>query len=211
MTRLTTVLLVAVLGGASAGDVHAQAQTATQEPTRSGDPLMQPGVPLQVEVVLSRFQGDKQVSRVPYMLSVNAGSPRLPPRPAQLRMGLELPGEPERLPSPGAGPAKDASAKASSNGQRRPSRPVGTNIDCSATLTDDGRYQVSVTIEDSWLYLDAQSLQRATKGGEPPVMRTFRFSNGLTLRDGQSAQFAGAADKISGELVRVDVTITAVK
>lgn len=211
MTRFIPALVVAVLCAVGARGLHAQPQAPSQETPRSGDPLMQAGVPLQVQVVLARFQGDTQVSRVPYLLSVNAVSPRLPPRPAQLRMGRELPGEPGRPPSSGAGVVQDAATSAAGNGQRHPSRPVGTNIDCRATVTDDGRYQVSVTIEDSWLSLDAQSLQRATTGGEPPIIRTFRFSNGLPLRDGQSALFAEAPDTITGELVRVEVTMAVVR
>jgi hypothetical protein len=37
------------------------------------------------------------------------------------------------------------------------------------------------------------------------------LSNTLLLKDGQSAQLTSAADKISGEVLKVDVTLTVVK
>ena len=44
-----------------------------------------------------------------------------------------------------------------------------------------------------------------------PVIRTFRASNNLVLRDGQTRQFSAAADRITGEVVKVDVTLKVAK
>jgi hypothetical protein len=44
-----------------------------------------------------------------------------------------------------------------------------------------------------------------------PTFRSFRSSNVVVLKDGQSTEFAAATDKISGEVVKVDVTLTVVK
>jgi hypothetical protein len=46
---------------------------------------------------------------------------------------------------------------------------------------------------------------------EVPIIRNFTSTNELTLRDGQSAQFTAATDRISGEVTRVDVTLNVVK
>ena len=44
--------------------------------------------------------------------------------------------------------------------------------------------------------------------GEQPVFRSFQSSNTMILRDGQSVQYTAAADRISGESIRVDVRLT---
>src|SRR5262249_55748738 len=81
---------------------------------------------------------------------------------------------------------------------------VGTNIDCSAKTTDDGRFKLDVTIED-------RSAVERRSGDNPvpgvPALRNFRTNNVLILRDGQSSQFTAATDKTSGEVVKVDVTL----
>ena len=41
-----------------------------------------------------------------------------------------------------------------------------------------------------------------------PVFRSFESSNTLVLRDGQSRQYTAAADRVTGESIRVDVALT---
>jgi hypothetical protein len=81
---------------------------------------------------------------------------------------------------------------------------IGTNIDCSAFVNDDGRFELTISIEDSSI--------REEKRNELPLIRMLRLSNQVVvLRDGQSTQFTAATDRISGEVVRVDVTLNVVK
>lgn len=53
--------------------------------------------------------------------------------------------------------------------------------------------------------------------GEPPTLkdiptfRTFTSSQTLILKDGQTTQFTTATDRVSGEVTKVDVTLTVVK
>ena len=44
-----------------------------------------------------------------------------------------------------------------------------------------------------------------------PALRSFRFTNSLVLKDGQTAQFTTAVDKVTGVVTKVDVTLTVVK
>ena len=44
-----------------------------------------------------------------------------------------------------------------------------------------------------------------------PVIRSFRASNNVVLKDGQTRQFTAAADRITGEVVKVDVTLKVAK
>lgn len=41
-----------------------------------------------------------------------------------------------------------------------------------------------------------------------PFIRSFESSNTLVLRDGQSQRYTAAADRLSGETIRVDVMLT---
>jgi hypothetical protein len=44
-----------------------------------------------------------------------------------------------------------------------------------------------------------------------PTLRSFSTSNEVVLKDGQTAQFTAAADKTTGEVMKVDVTLTVEK
>ena len=90
---------------------------------------------------------------------------------------------------------------------------VGINIDCFALSTDDGRFRVEITIQDTSGVLEPKSNPQS----EPPTLkdiptfRTFTSSQTLILRDGQTTQFTTATDRVSGEVTKVDVTLTVVK
>ena len=88
---------------------------------------------------------------------------------------------------------------------------IGTNIDCSANSTDDGRFEVNISIEDTSIYLDGQRTDDASKLTGPPIFRSFQASNELVLRDGQSTEFTAATDRISGEITKIEVTLKVMK
>jgi hypothetical protein len=144
--------------------------------TGLGQAQTKPLTPLKVQVVLSKYEGDKKVGSLPYTLAVTANDPN----GINLRIGSEIP-------VPGE------------NGSVRHLM-VGTIIDCLATSMDDGRFTLEVRIQDS-------SIMERRNAEVAPTLRTFATSNLVVLRDGQSTQFLSAADKLSGEVVRVDVTL----
>jgi hypothetical protein len=181
--------------------VFALASTAiasTQEKEKPASPpasaaASPPVVPLKVQITIGRFQGEKRLSSVPYTLSANTGGPRYM---AHLRMGAQVP---------------IASAFPGSDVKQVPSfqyKDVGTNIDCQATAADAGRFLLELTIEDSSVYPEDQSPYSA-KGN--PSFRSFRSTETVVLRDGQTTQFVAATDKLTGETVKVDVTLTVMK
>jgi hypothetical protein len=166
-------------------------------------------VPLKVQIVVSRYEGEKKTSSLPYTLTVNANDGHLEPdgsyRPfhvAQLRTGAKVPipsiAPPQGSPIPGGmGPVTYQA--------------IGTNIDCTAQSLDDGRFAVSISIEDTSVYADGKTAPGVSKIADIPSFRTFQSSNTVILKDGQSSQFTLAADKISGEVTKVDVTVLVVK
>jgi hypothetical protein len=69
---------------------------------------------------------------------------------------------------------------------------------------------VSVTIDDTSVIGDDASAQPGLAKGNPSF-RSFRANESLLLRDGQSLQFTTATDKVTGDVMKVDVTLTVVK
>jgi hypothetical protein len=129
---------------------------------------------------------------MPYTLMVNAGGH------SNIRMGTKIPITMLSM----ANVPKDAPV-----GGPIQYQDVGTNIDCGATEVEGGRYSLGITVDDSSVYPDDQA--GATKGS--PSFRSFRAGNTLVLKNGETGQFTSATDKVSGETVKVDVTLTVMK
>jgi hypothetical protein len=191
--HLQTIALVFAFALASTAVVRTQ-----EKPTApAAKPAPSAATPLKVTVLVSRFQGEKKLSSLPYTLSVNAGSR------ATLRMGAKVPvmmitsaNVPKDVPQVGPVQYQD----------------VGTDIDCMVwTAQDDGRYRLEITISDTSVYGDGPAATDNKPAPGNPSFRSFRATDSMVLRDGQTAQFTTATDKVSGEIVKVDVTLTVVK
>ncbi len=208
MTKhLSTVALVFAVALASTVDGRAQAKPEAQPPTKSPAAV----TPLKIQVVISRYQGEKKISSLPYALSVTGGGG--PDRTLQgptfigrsnLRMGTKVPVVMMAPPSIDGKPIKDLPTAGPIQYQD-----VGTNIDCQVWALDDGRFRVEIGIDDSSIYPDDKDTAGASKGS--PSFRSFRASDAMILKDGGTAQFTTATDKVNGEIVKVDVTLTVVK
>jgi hypothetical protein len=152
-------------------------------------PPQKPLIPLKVQVIISRYEGDKKISSMPYTLSVTTNSDRV-----NLSMGSQIPVPNWTQPTqPNQAPMQNYSFLS-----------VGTTIGCTVLTTDDGRFRVEMSVEDT-------SVQEKAPSIPVPTLRNFSMQNAMTLRDGQTAQFTSAADKMTGEVVRVDVTLTVEK
>jgi hypothetical protein len=155
--------------------------------------------PLKVQVVLSRYQGEKKVSSMPYTLAFNVlGAAPGGQGVGSIRMGSKIPIRMLMMPV--------------IDGQKFPTggpvqyQDVGTNIDCRTIAFADGRFSVEVTVDDTSVYADESG-----KPADQPSFRSFRATNSMILRDGQSGQFTSAVDKVNGEVTKIDVTLTVVK
>jgi hypothetical protein len=194
------LLSTVVVAGLFSNDALAQEQAA-------GKPV--PLIPLKVQIVISRYDGEKKVSSLPYTLAVNANDGVVdrnghfaPYSNAQLRTGGSVP-------IPSIAPPKDSPIQGAMGPVTYKS--IGTNIDCSANKLDDGRFRVHISIEDTSIYADGKTAPGVAKINDIPSFRTFQSSNAVILKDGQSMEFTVAADKISGDVTKVDVTIAVVK
>jgi hypothetical protein len=154
-------------------------------------------IPLRVTVLLSRYQGEKRISSMPYVMGVTAPGPK-----TTLRMGTDVP----VVMTVFGGDGKSTPQSSYSY------KSVGTNIDCSASFepTASGVFQLAFTVSDSSIGLD--STKRAA-GVMPdiPSFRSFNSSFTALLRDGQTTQYTSATDPVTGEVMKIDVTINVMK
>ncbi len=199
MWSLVLIAAIVVLGGRGTAAAQEQAekkqvQTVPPPNANAAPERREPRVvPLKIQVVLAKFQGEKKVSSMPYVLSLATGQPRV-----SLRMGGEIP----IATSAGFGNTPTAFNY----------RPVGTNIDCFATALDEGRYSVNIGLEDSSVYSEDQEVRGLSKAGsDQPSFNTFKVNETVILKDGESSQFTTATDKISGQVIKVDLTLTVLK
>jgi hypothetical protein len=154
---------------------------------KSGD-RTPPVTPLRVQVVLSEFDGEKKVASLPYSLPVNSD---------------------ER---PGAGARVFSSLR---DGARVPIMTgkdqqftyidIGTNMDCSATQQEDGRFKLQMTVERSSIMPDNSS------GTSNPVVRQFKVNVTPILKDGQTFESVLSADPLSGRVHHLTVTLNVIK
>lgn len=205
----------AVKRGAEMAEAMARAQqkVAEEERLRNIERLREEEakykqiIPVDLEVAISRYQGDKKTSSLPYALTVNTvyyqnvnDAPL-----TSLRMGGEVP-----LPTvtvPGA------------NGQPNvfqglapvQYKAVGTSIDARGRILDGGRFEIWVSVQDDAIATAQGVGAGTTQSTGLPVIRSFRVSNNVVLKDGQTRQFTAAADRITGEVVKVDVTLKVAK
>lgn len=175
----------------------------TPKPVPTEKPASAPGsqVPLNVRFVLSRYQGDKKISSLPYMLGVLSNSQK-----TSLRIGTQVP-----VVTAVFGPKSESGALIPS--QSYSYRDVGTNIDCQAQALSNGLFSLTVTVEDSSIHLDSSpgAADQKQPLRDVPAFRSFRAAFAMALRDGQTMQYASATDPVSGEVMRVDVTLTVAK
>lgn len=183
--KKVTVAVVALLlagGGARAQEAQEKAQKPQKLVT-----------PLRVQVVFSRYQGEKKVSSVYYTLPVNADDGAL----SRVSMGFQVPLRYESKESYGNVVFKD----------------VGNSVTCRAEGAEDARFRLSCSFDQSSLHAtNGDPPARVTDGPPlPPVLRNFRSEAAFFLRDGQNSQLTVATDPVSGDVVKVDVTLTVVK
>jgi hypothetical protein len=188
MIRLLTVAAVLV---------STAAISAQDKPAGPSRPAM---VPLKVTVVLSRFQGEKKISSLPYTLFVTANDNEF----TRLRMGTQVP-VPTTVFS-GTDPALVKPVQSYNY------KDVGTNIDCRAATEGDSAFRVMLTVTDSAVYFpDKTEAMVASASTGAPAFRNFNSTVQVLLRDGQTVQYTSVADPVSGQTIKLEATLNILK
>lgn len=170
------------------GVVRAQQQTSlAQAPAMTH---------LRVDLVLAEYSGEKKISSLPYTINVGVGEANHSRQWQSLRMGVRVP------------------VATNGEGTQFNYESVGTNIDCSASAEADGRYRIEVKIDRSSLYSPDEGAgggDQVHVNGTHPILRSFNSGFDLGLRDGEIAEGISATDPFNGHVLKVSVTIHAVK
>ena len=194
--RIVSVALVMAILAASAPMSRAQAAGRIEDRVQSA---AQAAVTLKVTVVISRFEGEKKTSSLPFVLMVvpNMSTDGRDGESTSLQMGADVP--------------VSVGAVNNQPGPAWQYRSVGTNITAAAKLVDEGRFNVFLNVTDSQVMSDIPKPGSGQKMDPTPWFQSFRTGNRLILRDGQTVQFTAATDKTSGEVIKLDVTVNVVK
>lgn len=207
MTRVNR-MIGAVVVAASALTVfsvpmRAQGDQGTQAPQAT-----LATVPVQVDVVLTRSQGEKRISSMPFVLIANAGSRG---SSTSLRMGVDVPvGTSTSNVTQTQGAQTSSPRAVATERVATEFRNVGTDIDAHVTRLDATNFAVGLNIRDSSIFTSDQTKMPNTLA-DPTAFRTFSASNSLNLTDGQTRLFGVATDKITGETLRIEVKLTVLK
>jgi hypothetical protein len=201
MTRAGVTLASFIVLGAFVAVPTARGQEPPAPPPPPAAPRREapkPVVPVKVQIVLSRYDGEKKIASLPFTLWVNAND-----LPTNLNMHTQV------------AVATNAQANAG-NGSLAPPitsvnyKTIGTGISCEAATLDDGRIRLRVTVNDNSMLPDKGAGAMTTVAGFPSF-QDFTSSNVLILKDGQTAQYAAATDAVSGQVTKIDVTVTVIK
>ena len=187
MTRRRWLLALFAVVSMLTGRIVAQQPTSPSAQSTASAPAVPAPTLLRVQVVISRRQGDKTISRQPYMLTVTADGPR-----ASLKMGVQV------------------AVPLTVDGGKTPYsyKDMGTSIDCSAHTLEGGRFRLEMGLVDNFVLSDDPS--SASKG--MPQFGSFSLGNEMAvLKDGQTTTLTTASQKATGEVITVDVTLNVIK
>jgi hypothetical protein len=156
---------------------------------------------LKVQVTFSENENEKKVANLPYIFFLRAVDPNSVPPWTKVRVGSRVP----------VYVGKDGGMQYID---------VGTNIDARAFAADDGRFDLYLNLERSWVEGDVllPSDRSPSAAGESnsghfkePVIRQFKAELAFAMRDGQTMQTTQAADPLSGRVFTITVTMNVAK
>lgn len=154
-----------------------------------------PETPLKVQIVITEFDGTKEISRLPYSLDL-LGTHIQNRKEAHLRFGVRVPVA--TAGGPGAFTYQD----------------VGTNIDAMALQRDDGTYRLDLTVDRSSVTMPKDGADWKpgdTNPSSQPMIRSFRDDFTVVATPGHPLQGTSAVDPVTGHVVKVEVALSVEK
>jgi hypothetical protein len=160
-----------------------------------------PGSALKLQVTIVEREGEKKVTNLPYTFFVRAGDGGATSPWTKLRTGSRVP---IYVGKEGGMQYMD----------------VGTNIDARATAAEDGRFDLTLNLERSWVEGDVMVPVDKSVGStsdpnaghfKEPIIRQFKTELTLPMRDGQTTESTEAADPTSAKVLIITVTMNVVK
>jgi hypothetical protein len=153
-------------------------------------------IPVRVQIVFTEHDGDKKISSMPYSFVSSARDMTRSFDSTSIRSGVRIPIETD---------GKD---------QKTTYLDVGSNIDCRIILEEDGRFTLHLVFDRSAIYPGGASSEEkleVTRPNGQPLIRSFRISENMILKDGQTSEGVVSTDPLTGHTLRVSVTINVQK
>lgn len=156
------------------------------------------GTTLKVQLTFTESEGEKKLTNLPYTFFVRATEGKNGPPPwTKVRVGSRVP------------------VRTGNTAQDFNYMDVNTNIDARAFTTADGRYDIYLNLERSWIEGDVEGAGKNPSGeaidSKRPIVRQFKTELTFAMRDGQTVQTTQAPDPLSGRILGTTVTMNVVK
>ena len=180
MTKTIGIYIWAVLLAAAPG-VQAQ-----DPPAKASEEYKAPGKRLLVRFQETRLRGESTTASRPCTVALHADAGR-----ARVFVGTLA-----------------AITVADKNAPASMFKGAGVEARVSATTLADGRYRLDARFEESFVLAASTGTDATTAGGNP-ILQIVKGESQVTLREGETVPFANAVDPVTGEVVRVDLTLTA--
>lgn len=145
---------------------------------------------LRLEVVITRFDGERLLGRAPYTLLIPSDRSKR----ADIKMGVEVPVAVRT----GSGDSETVEFQY---------RNVGTNIQCAAQEVTAGLYQVGLHVETSSVYTGSRGRPGGADIAGKPIFNSFRANLDPLLRDGDSVEIVTSTDPVTGHVVKIGVSL----
>jgi hypothetical protein len=142
-------------------------------------------IPVKLQFVISTFEGDRKVSSIPYTLLATANGGMV-----TFLNGTNV-------------PIQTGEGKFSYTN-------IGTTITCTVT-TEGGNFRIAINLDEKSVAaakIPAASAGVPTKAPENPTFHDVNYVGNITIKDGETKQLISAPDKGTGEVIKVDVTLT---
>jgi hypothetical protein len=159
-------------------------------------------VSLKVGVVVTEMDGAKKISSLPYTFYVNTDDSGRGST-SSVRVGL-------RVPVATGGAASGVNAQFQY-------MDIGTNLDCGASSTADGRFKLYLSVDRSYLTASDDKKTPGLAGdgvsisSGNPIVQHFSSTYNLIIRDGQTIEATSTTDPITGRVLQISVTTNVVK
>jgi hypothetical protein len=153
-------------------------------------------IPVKVQIVFTEHDGDKKIASMPYSFVSIAGDKYGSWDSTSIRSGVRVPIETD---------GKD---------QKTTYLDVGSNIDCRIVAEEDGRFTLHLVFDRSAIYPGGASGEEKLEISRPngqPLIRSFRISEHMLLKDGQNSDSVLSTDPLTGHVLRVSVTLNMLK
>lgn len=201
MKRLSIYGILVVSSLLSAPFAKAQDKAMTKEEPKAVT-VHESGPQLKVQIVFSEYEGEKKTKSLPYSLIVSPDKDLRFAAWSKIRMGDRVP----------------VSTSADLSNTQFQYIDVGTNIDCRAADIGEGRFQLALNLERSWVQGEAENPVASAKESRPPekdfhlpIIRQFRSESTLILSDRNKIETTFATDPTSGKVIRLEITMNVLK